>query len=149
MRPHPKGSTVGWDGCRGEAHRPAGPSALPARWWRPDREGMNVDHSHATKPVVVAIDGSDASSAALDLAADEAPLRRCALRIVHARDFPPAVKAWPEDILKDAVARAHRRAPSIVIEPRYERATAGLYVARMSDEAAVLFVGSRGLAGIA
>ncbi|MEV6979065.1 universal stress protein [Kitasatospora sp. NPDC093806] len=111
-------------------------------------------------PVLVGVDGSEASLAAVDVAVREARLRGCGLRIVHAFIWPlmhvslgpakhgPAeggLRQQAEEVL--AVARDRARA----LDPRLEVYTELVtgeplsVLARRSRESCLAVVGSRGL----
>ncbi|MET9230106.1 universal stress protein [Lentzea sp. NPDC003310] len=106
-----------------------------------------------TKPIVVGVDGTPASDRALDWALDEAVVRRCPLRVVHAWTFE-ALSDWTEtteqrerersqELLDQAVGRAaekHRELPDVVrVSLRGEAADT---LARASEGAAMLVVAS-------
>lgn len=113
-------------------------------------------------PLVVGVDGSDASLTALDWAADEAARHGWPLRIVHAslwERYEGAVPAWTtdrpadqvlaENIVGVAEERAVRRRPglNVTTDVLAEDPSQGLL--REGSEAEALVVGSRGRSGIA
>ncbi|MFI6646987.1 universal stress protein [Streptomyces sp. NPDC050529] len=113
-------------------------------------------------PLVVGVDGSDASLTAVDWATDEAARHGWPLRIVHASLWEryegvvpalttdrPADQILAENIVGVAGERAERRRPGLTVttEVLAEDASRGLL--REGDEAAALVVGSRGRSRIA
>lgn len=118
---------------------------------------------NAGTPVVVGVDGSPGSLAAVDWAAADANRRRRRLRIVHALQWPAMVYApfavpvpplyeatmreAAEQILDEAVARARAVAPGVgVVTDLAVQPPAAVLLAE-SGRAATLVVGSRGLGG--
>jgi nucleotide-binding universal stress UspA family protein len=108
--------------------------------------------------IVVGVDGSAASLAALRWAAAEARLRDARLNVVHAWDrHPPreaisaddwAIAADAAEGLADAiVARALGEAPDVEVETTAVFGPAGPVLTDASDAADLLVVGSRGLGG--
>jgi len=113
-------------------------------------------------PVVVGVDGSEASLRAADWAADEAALRGVPLRVVYAcrweryegaalaRDLgKPDAEVLPQDVVAGATRRAQARQPELKVtgevvfeEPEYSLVHEG-------RNASVLVVGTRGRSGIA
>ncbi|MFB7835152.1 universal stress protein [Streptomyces sp. NPDC056056] len=108
-------------------------------------------------PLVVGVDGSDASLTALDWAVDEAVRHGFSLRIVHAsmwERYEGVVPTWAtnrpsgqvlaENIAGTAAERARRRAPDLPLttEVLAEDAASGLL--REGREGSILVVGSRG-----
>ncbi|MBT2381361.1 universal stress protein [Streptomyces sp. CB00316] len=113
-------------------------------------------------PLVVGVDGSEASLRAVDWAADEAALRRAPLRIVYAslweRYEGPALareigsssgRVAAEDILAAAALRAlrhhaelHVTTDDVLEEPEHA-------LVRESRDASALVVGTRGRSGLA
>jgi nucleotide-binding universal stress UspA family protein len=117
-----------------------------------------------TAPVLVGVDGSDHSLAALDFAADEALLRDSALRIVtvihwpaHATGAPP--ERGPEidgTLMRDArseadaaARRAARRHPGLRVTTDVITGTPAGVLIEESDTAELLVVGPRGQGGFA
>lgn len=111
----------------------------------------------AAGPVVVGVDGSDASLAALDWAVDEAVRHGHPLRIVHAslwERYEGVVPAGTTDrssgqvlaehIVGAAADRARRRAPGLAVTADVRAEDASGALLREGQEAAVLVVGSRG-----
>jgi nucleotide-binding universal stress UspA family protein len=114
--------------------------------------------------IVVGIDGSDASSRALDFAAEEAALRAAALRIVCVWEVPvtaygdgmiPVVtpemfdsyQEHAQAIVDGAVARARAAQPGIEVSGEVvEGLPAGVLVEE-SEKASLVVVGTRGRGG--
>src|SRR5829696_6759534 len=108
---------------------PVGCGARRLRW--PLEVEMPIsDHSAPTEPVVVGVDGSTSSLAAVDLAAREAARRNRSLRLVHAFIWPylhvplgappygpseGGLRQQAERILADACTRAHTAAPGLTV----------------------------------
>ncbi|WP_031002296.1 universal stress protein [Streptomyces sp. NRRL F-5727] len=108
-------------------------------------------------PLVVGVDGSDASLTALDWAVDEAVRHRLPLRIVHAslwERYEGVVPSWSTDrpegqVLAENIAgtaeeRARRRAPGLAVTADVLAEDAATALLREGQEAALLVVGSRG-----
>jgi nucleotide-binding universal stress UspA family protein len=119
-------------------------------------------HSLLAAPVVVGVDGSASSLAAVDLAAHEATLRRRPLRIVHAFIWPylhvplgPSPYGPPEGglrhqaerILGDAHARAHAAAPEVLVHGELITGEAAAVLHDCSRTAELIVIGDRGLGG--
>jgi nucleotide-binding universal stress UspA family protein len=120
--------------------------------------------------IVVGVDGSDASRAALLWAADEARLRTAALVAVHAWSFIPAqpigdpgMLAIPagdltgqlsaeseaaRSVLADAVDDAFEGAPEIEVEQRLVEGDPGDALVAESETAELVVVGSHGRSGL-
>ncbi|MFD5325957.1 universal stress protein [Streptomyces sp. NPDC127092] len=111
----------------------------------------------ATRPVVVGVDGSDASLAALDWAVDETTRHGRPLRIVYASLWEryegvasapsperPSEQVLAEDIVATAVARARRRAPALPVTADVLAEDASRALLHEGQEALLLVVGSRG-----
>ncbi|WP_418955591.1 universal stress protein [Streptomyces tritici] len=116
----------------------------------------------AAGPVVVGVDGSDASLTALDWAADEAARHGRPLRIVHAslwERYEGAVPAWmtdrpPGQVLAENIAgtaadRARRRAPRLAVTADVLAEDASGALLREGEDAMILVVGSRGRSELA
>ncbi|WP_406864698.1 universal stress protein [Streptomyces sp. HUAS MG47] len=115
-------------------------------------------------PVIVGVDGSDASLTALDWAVDEAVRHGRPLRIVHASLWEryegvvpalstdrPSGQVLAENIVGAAADRARRRAPGLAVTTDVLAEDASSALLREGQEAMVLVVGSRGrgeLAGL-
>lgn len=115
----------------------------------------------ATKPIVVATDGSEESLRAVDWAAREAVLRGAPLRIVSATALPPrmAPNAEPEqydtvgDVIRHqrdqglaaAAERAAKTAPGLLIDADELAGPPAQAVTESGTGALMLVVGSRGV----
>lgn len=112
------------------------------------------------KPVLVGVDGSEASLAAVDVAAREARLRGCGLQIVHAFIWPlmhvplgparngPAeggLRHAAERILDDARHRAAELDPDLETDTKLITGEALTVLTGRSRHACLVVVGSRGL----
>ncbi|MET9922989.1 universal stress protein [Streptomyces sp. NPDC006435] len=108
-------------------------------------------------PLVVGVDGSDASLAALDWAVDEAVRHGCPLRIVHAslwERYEGVVPAWTtdrpsaqvlaENIVGGAAERARQRAPGLSLGTDIAAEDAAGALLREGREAMAVVIGSRG-----
>ncbi|MFI8521222.1 universal stress protein [Streptomyces sp. NPDC085481] len=108
-------------------------------------------------PLVVGVDGSDASLTALDWAVDEAVRHELPLRIVHAslwERYEGVVPAWTtdrpsgqifaENIAGVAAERARLRAPDLHVTTDVLAEDASTALLREGQEGAILVVGSRG-----
>ncbi|GHF37486.1 universal stress protein [Streptomyces griseosporeus] len=113
-------------------------------------------------PVVVGVDGSEASLRATSWAADEAALRGLTLRVVYASlweryegSLPavdpgrPAEEVLAEDIIGTAARRARRRQPDLKVIADLVPDEAEYALVRESADATLLVVGSRGRSGVA
>jgi nucleotide-binding universal stress UspA family protein len=123
---------------------------------------MSSEHSALHRPVVVGVDGSASSNAALDLAAHEANLRRRPLYLVHAFIWPylhvplgPSPYGPPEGglrhqaerILADAYTRARAAAPDIDVHAEVVTGEASAVLLQASRTAELVVIGDRGLGG--
>ncbi|WP_409054923.1 universal stress protein [Streptomyces sp. SYP-A7185] len=115
-------------------------------------------------PLVVGVDGSDASLVAVDWAVDEAALTGLPLRLVHASlsehhetALPhgdverPSAQETAESIVESAVARARRRNPGMEISADLVHDDAASALLSEGHNASVLVTGVRGrgeLAGL-
>ena len=112
--------------------------------------------------IVVGVDGSQGSEAALRFAAEEAVLRGATLRVVCAYHVPAPVYAGgiappvdlisgfhetAEEIVTDAVARVEELSPGVSIEKLACEGHPADELLRESEGADLLVVGSRGLGG--
>jgi nucleotide-binding universal stress UspA family protein len=98
-------------------------------------------------PVVVGVDGSPASTLALERAAGEAARRGLPLTVVHAAE---ADTSRAEEMLAQTAGAARAAHPDLTVETRvlpHTDAAAGLVDA--SKDAAMVVVGSRGRGGFA
>ncbi len=118
--------------------------------------------SREPDPVLVGVDGSEASTRAVRWAAREAGLRGTGLHVVHAWLWPlfhvplggsPAappgsgLQAEADRILAGAAATARAVAPDIVVETTLAVGEAGAELLRRAPGAQLVVVGSRGLGG--
>jgi nucleotide-binding universal stress UspA family protein len=116
----------------------------------------------AGAPVVVGVDGSAVSLAAVDLAAREAQLRNRPLRVVHAFIWPylnvplgPSLYGPPEGglrhdterIVADAVERAGSAFPDVTVTGKVVTGAPGTVLVDESCNAALVVIGDRGLGG--
>ncbi|WP_189816185.1 universal stress protein [Streptomyces olivaceoviridis] len=113
-------------------------------------------------PLVVGVDGSDSSLAAVDWAVDEAARHGLPLRLAHAslwesyegvqpsftRDRP-ADKVMAEHIVASCVERARHRNPEVKVSGGVLAEDAVSALLRAGPEAFALVTGSRGRGGIA
>ncbi|MHC5908814.1 universal stress protein, partial [Streptomyces sp. S6] len=103
----------------------------------------------ARGPVVVGVDGTEASLRAMDWAVDEAALRGVPLRLVHATTWREQEEdGWGGDcrLLESAARRAGRRAPDVRISTEVAGEQAEQALLRAGREAGVLLLGTRGRA---
>ncbi|MGW6646310.1 universal stress protein [Streptomyces iakyrus] len=114
------------------------------------------------QPVVVGVDGSEASLRAVDWAADEAALRGAPLHVVYASlweryehaVFPTGREPASERLLTDVLAvaaakRARARVPALVVTTEVVAEGPVPVLRRAAHEAAALVLGSRGRGGAA
>ncbi|MEV6327737.1 universal stress protein [Streptomyces sp. NPDC051909] len=110
-----------------------------------------------TAPLVVGVDGSDASLAALDWAVDEAARHRLPLRVVHASLWEryegvepadsthrPSGQVLAESIVAAAADRARLRAPGVAVTTDVLAEDPAGALLREGQDATLLVVGSRG-----
>ncbi|MGI5238966.1 universal stress protein [Dactylosporangium sp. CA-139066] len=113
--------------------------------------------------VVVGVDGSPESLAAVDWAAGDAGRRGCRLRVVHALQWPAGlyaplgapvpplyettVREATQRILDEAVARARAAAPGIEVATDLPVGHPAAALLEESRQAVAVVVGSRGLGG--
>ncbi|MEV4807023.1 universal stress protein [Nonomuraea sp. NPDC049421] len=110
--------------------------------------------------IIVGVDGSVASRAAVEWAADDASRRGAPLRLVHAADTSwYLVGARPDKALSETVLREGRRAleeaaalarerrPSVEVDTREAEGRPAAVLRDQAEDAAALVVGSRGLGG--
>ncbi|MBX9427027.1 universal stress protein [Streptomyces lateritius] len=108
-------------------------------------------------PLVVGVDGSDASLTALDWAVDEAVRHGLPLRIVHAslwERYEGVVPTWAtdrpsgqilaENIVGTAAERARRRAPGLPLTTDVLAEDTSTALLREGQKGAILVIGSRG-----
>jgi nucleotide-binding universal stress UspA family protein len=115
----------------------------------------------AVEKIVVGVDGSLPSQAALEFAADEATFRQARLLVVCVWELPQSavviagasqemVEAFRKDaetILADALARARELHPSISSESRAIEGHPSHVLLEEAREATLVVVGSRGRGG--
>lgn len=94
--------------------------------------------------VAVGVDGSRASTAALDVAVREARMRRHRLLVVHAAPVP----LRRDTVLEAARVRAEHLAPDLPITARSLSGTPSAVLAGEVGDSDCLVVGARGLGGI-
>lgn len=112
--------------------------------------------------IIVGVDGSVASRAAVEWAANDAFRAHQPLRIVHAVDHSPYQIArfpnddWPDALVRtghrflaEAVALAHERQPEVEVTTELAEGPAAVVLREQSKEATEIVVGSRGLGGFA
>jgi nucleotide-binding universal stress UspA family protein len=113
-------------------------------------------------PLVVGVDGSEASLRAVDWAADEAVLRGTELRVVYASLWEryegralsadlgkPSEEVLAEDVVDHAARRARERHPDLKVTPVVLAEEPEYALVHEGREAGALVVGSRGRSGIA
>lgn len=113
-------------------------------------------------PLVVGVDGSEASLRAVDWAADEAVLRGAELRVVYASLWEryegralsadlgkPSEEVLAEDVVDHAAGRARERHPDLTVTPVVLPEEPEYALVHEGREAAAVVVGSRGRSGIA
>jgi nucleotide-binding universal stress UspA family protein len=121
-----------------------------------------LERSSLVKPVVVGVDGSASSLAAVDVAAREATVRRRTLHVVHAFIWPymhvplgPSPYGPPEGglrndaerLLAEAYGRAHTGAPELAVSSELVTGEAAAALLRSSRTAELIVIGDRGLGG--
>jgi nucleotide-binding universal stress UspA family protein len=113
------------------------------------------------KPVVVGVDGSPGSLAALRFAAADAAARGTALRLVHAISWPadlmaaqaeypvhvPHPRAFAEHVIAEAVGIVQAEYPSLTIDAHTVFGSAAAALLIEAEQAALVVVGSRGRGG--
>ncbi|WP_077797035.1 universal stress protein [Streptomyces sp. JHA26] len=112
-------------------------------------------------PVVVGVDGSEASLRAVDWAADEAVLHGASLHVVFAALWEryegaalarelgkPSARVIAGDIVDAAVGRARLRRPHLSVDAHVLWEEAENALVRMGRDATVLVVGARGRSGL-
>lgn len=108
--------------------------------------------------IVVGVDGSEESLAALDWAVDEARLRRAKVRMITAWHYPPVPSTVEDDGSSDSLHAAERiqadalkavAAEGVDITGILVRGTAAPALLDAAKDADLLIVGSRGHGGFA
>ncbi|WP_369272511.1 universal stress protein [Streptomyces sp. R11] len=103
--------------------------------------------------VVVGVDGSSSSLAAVEQAAREAQLRRAELRVVHALSWPVRPMYAPLDpsplnrLVNEAAQRARTMAPEVEVTEAVETGDAVAVLEAESRAADLVVVGPRGMGG--
>ena len=115
-----------------------------------------------SRSIVVGVDGSASSLAAVDLAAEEARLRRVPLRVVHAFVWPylgvplgpspfgpseGGLQHEAERVVAEAVERARKAGPEVDVDGEVVTGGAAAVLVAECREAAMVVVGDRGLGG--
>ena len=125
-----------------------------APWYAPSAMGYPVitgreERERVVKDtVIVGVDGSPSSLAAVDAAAREAALRGARLRIVHAYSRPADLDPMVHGVLAQAEQRAREDAPGLEVD-RTVASGETLTVLRSESRQAVLtVVGGRGRSGV-
>ncbi len=126
-------------------------------------DGIAGPGGHAG-PVVVGVDGSPASSAALRWAAEEARLRGTKLKVVRAWQFPAVgygdtvalppgtVESWGEEAtagLEEQLATVLGPDPQVEIVSEVTEGPAAAVILEAARDAQLVVVGSRGRGGFA
>ena len=116
------------------------------------------------KTIIVGVDGSEAASAALDVAAREATLHGASLRIVTVWQMPvsayavggemvfddetlDALRDEAQHVADDAIARVRQLAPSLECTAELLNGQPAEELLQRSADADLVVVGSRGLGG--
>lgn len=117
--------------------------------------------------IVVGVDGSEGGKVALEVAVEEAALRRATLRVVTAWEMPPAVIAGfaydsgfyqqtmaearqhAEAIAAEAVARVAELKPSLLCERRIVEGNEAKVILEEAKDAIRIVLGTRGHGGFA
>jgi nucleotide-binding universal stress UspA family protein len=112
-------------------------------------------------PVVVGVDGSEVSSAALAFAVEEAEVRSVPVRVVHAWHSPPTyggdfptvidvdeIEKVARRTLENAVEPYRGRQPGLVVDSWLVRGPAGPELIEASRDASLLVLGSHGHSGV-
>ncbi|HET8600782.1 MAG TPA: universal stress protein [Segeticoccus sp.] len=112
--------------------------------------------NHGAHGIVVGVDGSPSSDAALDWAVEDARRRRLPLHLVHARGLDnwwyaagavaPAELAsdLPDELLRDRVARAKALAPELEVTGESNSDNAAPTLITLSERADTIVLGARG-----
>ncbi|MEO3867627.1 universal stress protein [Nonomuraea sp. B12E4] len=112
--------------------------------------------------IIVGVDGSVTSRAAVEWAANDALRMRVPLRIVHAvdrswyqvgrfpiDDVPDTLLREGRRILREALALVHERQPSVEVTTQDVEGTPAVVLCDQAKDATEIVVGSRGLGGFA
>jgi nucleotide-binding universal stress UspA family protein len=103
--------------------------------------------SGEAKPVLVGVDESPASRGALWWAVHEARMRHTRLLVVHAVSATESAVERARDVADDALAFARALAPDLSIDALVDDRPAGRALRRLSGDAMLAVVASRGLGG--
>lgn len=112
----------------------------------------------ADAPVVVGVDGSPTSTAAIAIAFDEASWRGVPLTAVHACGDDnidivdvgmPDIETLGAEILSEQLAGWHDRYPDVEVNPVVVRTSPARWIVEQSDTAQLVVVGSHGRGGFA
>jgi nucleotide-binding universal stress UspA family protein len=121
-------------------------------------------NTNPSAPVVVGVDGSDSSLAAVRVAVREAAVRGRSLRVVHAFVWPlvaasttglrpepldTSMRQSGEELVRDAVAEAAKADPEVPVSGHLVTGGAGAILVGESRDAALVVTGDRGLGGFA
>ncbi|GAA3222915.1 hypothetical protein GCM10020216_035490 [Nonomuraea helvata] len=112
--------------------------------------------------IIVGVDGSVASRAAVEWAADDALRMKEPLRIVHVVDrspyqvgrysdiaLPDVLQREGQRVLREAEALVHERQPSIEVATQEAEGAPAVVLREQAKDATEIVVGSRGLGGFA
>ena len=97
--------------------------------------------------ILVGVDGSNYSEAALELAAEEASLRRARLLVVFAWEPPGGLPGEAELIAQWAVARVAELQPEVACEGKAIEGHPVAVLLKEAEGANMIVVGSRGRGG--
>jgi nucleotide-binding universal stress UspA family protein len=130
----------------------------------PDEEPVDQPPRHGVGRVVVGVDGSDLSDAAVGFAFEEAVMRGTDVTAVHAWHYPvsgspgdmifavcvrPDVAEVQNKILTQALAAHRERHPDVPVQPVLAQGSPAAVLVHESIGAELLVVGSRGHGGFA
>lgn len=111
-----------------------------------------------TRPIVVGVDGSSDSDAALEWAADEAASRHLPLHVLHSTSLEPLValavlatdddESTTDDVTDKAVARVAELQPGLDVTPMASLGQAARDLVAASRSADTVVVGARGTTGV-
>jgi nucleotide-binding universal stress UspA family protein len=107
-----------------------------------------MTRTYRRKAIVVGVDGSASSHAAIALALEEARRRDLPVRLVHAEEpTPPDSPDGRSQVLDDALAHARRCAPDLNVGGNAATGVPAVVLLAAAAEAELVVVGSRGLGG--
>jgi nucleotide-binding universal stress UspA family protein len=117
---------------------------------------METQVTNTMKPVVVGVDGSEASQDALDWAVVEGQLTGRSLKVLYSYTLAPGsapmdkiLREIGHEVLDAANARVRARAPELVVDSDLHYGPPVSLLLEQSREAAVLVVGGRGAGSFA